>query len=46
MAIDGGVTAGRTGGYAGGSGNSIANYIPVDNYLAMIETIHRYNGRM
>jgi uroporphyrinogen decarboxylase len=35
-----------TGGYAGGSGNSVANYIPVDNYLAMIETIHRYNGRM
>lgn len=34
------------GGYACGSGNSVANYIPVNNYLAMIETIHRYNGRM
>lgn len=34
------------GGYAAGSGNSVANYIPVNNYLKMIETIHRYNGRM
>ncbi len=33
------------GGYASGSGNSVANYIPVDNYLAMIETVHRFNGR-
>ena len=33
------------GGYAAGSGNSVTNYIPVDNYLAMIETIHRFNGR-
>jgi uroporphyrinogen decarboxylase len=31
------------GGYAAGSGNSIPNYIPVDHYLAMVETIHRYN---
>ena len=34
------------GGYACGSGNSITNYMPTDNYLAMIETIHRFNGRM
>ncbi len=25
------------GGYALGSGNSVANYIPVDNYLAMVD---------
>ncbi len=35
-----------TGGYACGSGNSIANYVPAANYLAMIEAIHRYNGRL
>jgi len=34
------------GGYACGSGNSITNYMPTANYLAMIETIHRFNGRM
>jgi uroporphyrinogen decarboxylase len=34
------------GGYACGSGNSITNYMPTQNYLAMIETIHRFNGRM
>lgn len=34
------------GGYAAGSGNSVTNYIPVTNYLAMIETLHRFNGRM
>jgi uroporphyrinogen decarboxylase len=33
------------GGYACGSGNSITNYMPVPNYLAMLETIHRFNGR-
>lgn len=33
------------GGYAAGSGNSVTNYIPVDNYLAMVETVHRFNGR-
>lgn len=35
-----------TGGYACGSGNSISNYVPVSNYLAMIETVHAYNGRL
>jgi uroporphyrinogen decarboxylase len=34
------------GGYACGSGNSIANYVKPENYLAMLETVHRYNGRM
>lgn len=33
------------GAYACGSGNSITNYVPVDNYLAMIETVHRFNAR-
>jgi len=33
------------GGYAAGSGNSVANYVPVQNYLAMVETVHRFNGR-
>ena len=34
------------GGYACGSGNSVTNYVPTANYLAMLETIHRFNGRM
>ncbi len=34
------------GGYACGSGNSITNYMPAANYIAMIETIHRFNGRL
>ena len=34
------------GGYACGSGNSITNYIPPANYVAMIQTIHRFNGRI
>ncbi len=34
------------GGYACGSGNSITNYMPAANYIAMLETIHRFNGRM
>jgi uroporphyrinogen decarboxylase len=34
------------GAYACGSGNSVANYVPVDNYLAMVETVHRFNGRL
>jgi uroporphyrinogen decarboxylase len=34
-----------SGGYACGSGNSVTNYVPPDNYLAMIETVHRFNGR-
>ncbi|UCD27283.1 MAG: uroporphyrinogen-III decarboxylase-like protein [Planctomycetota bacterium] len=34
------------GGYACGSGNSVTNYVQPANYLAMIETVHRYNGRL
>jgi uroporphyrinogen decarboxylase len=33
------------GGYACGSGNSITNYISTTNYLAMVESLHRFNGR-
>lgn len=33
------------GGYACGSGNSVPNYVPAQNYLAMVETVHRFNGR-
>jgi len=25
-------------------GNSVTNYVSVENYLAMIETVHRFNG--
>ncbi|MCP4249554.1 MAG: hypothetical protein GY778_21140 [bacterium] len=32
------------GGYACGSGNSIANYVKPGNYLAMIETVARFNA--
>ncbi len=35
-----------SGGYIAGTGNSVTNYIPVDNYLTMVETVHRYNGRL
>ncbi len=34
------------GGYACGSGNSIANYVPAASYLTMVETLHRFNGRL
>jgi uroporphyrinogen decarboxylase len=34
------------GGYACGSGNSVTNYVPADSFLAMVETVHRFNGRM
>lgn len=30
------------GGYCLGSGNSVPDYVPVENYLAMIEATHRY----
>ena len=33
-----------TGGYAFGSGNSITNYVPVKNYLAMMEAWREWNG--
>lgn len=37
---------GNAGGYACGSGNSITNYVPPDSFLAMVEQVHRFNGRM
>lgn len=33
------------GGYAAGSGNTIASYVPVENYLAMVEAVNELNGR-
>ncbi len=30
------------GGYCLGTGNSVANYIPLDNYLAMVDEGRRY----
>ena len=32
------------GGYCLGTGNSVANYVPVDNYLAMLDEGRRYGG--
>ena len=32
------------GGYCLGTGNSVANYIPLDNYLAMLDEGRRWKG--
>ena len=32
------------GGYCLGTGNSVANYIPLDNYLIMLDEGRRYGG--
>jgi len=32
------------GGYCLGTGNSVANYIPLENYLAMVDEGRRYRG--
>jgi uroporphyrinogen decarboxylase len=32
------------GGYCLGSGNSVANYVPLGNYLAMMDEGHRYSA--
>ena len=32
-------------GYILGSGNSIANYIPINNFLSMIDEGHRFNNQ-
>jgi uroporphyrinogen decarboxylase len=32
------------GGFALGTGNTVANYIPVDNYLAMVDEARNYTG--
>ena len=39
-------TCGGRGRYALGSGNSVPSYVPVENYLAMIEETHRFAGRL
>lgn len=39
-------TCGEKGRYAIGSGNSVPSYVPLENYLAMIEETHRFNGRL
>jgi uroporphyrinogen decarboxylase len=33
------------GGFAMGTGNSVANYIPLENYLALVDELARFNGR-
>lgn len=33
------------GGYAAGTGNTVANYIPVENYLTMLRAVEEFNGR-
>ena len=38
------VTCHPGGGYCVGSVNSVANYVPVDNYLAMVDEGRRYAG--
>ena len=35
-----------TRAYACGSGNSIPNYVSPEHYLAMVETVARWNGRL
>lgn len=37
-------TCGGRGRYAIGSGNSIPSYVPVENYLAMLDEAHDVNG--
>ena len=32
------------GGYALGGGNSIPDYIPEENYIAMLRVAHEFNG--
>jgi uroporphyrinogen decarboxylase len=31
------------GGYCLGSGNSVANYVPLDNYLAMVDEGRKFS---
>lgn len=37
-------TCGGRGRYAAGSGNSVPSYVPVENYLAMIDEVHRFSS--
>jgi uroporphyrinogen decarboxylase len=34
------------GGYAIGTGNTVVNYVPVENYLAMLKAAADFNGRI
>jgi len=34
------------GGYALGTGNTVANYVPVENYLAMLKAAADFNGKV
>jgi uroporphyrinogen decarboxylase len=38
--------AGSNGGYCVGSGNSIPEYVKLENYLAMIETVKEINSNL
>jgi uroporphyrinogen decarboxylase len=37
---------GKDGGYCVGSGNSIPEYVKLENYIAMIETVKEYNANL
>lgn len=37
-------TCGSHGRYAIGSGNSIPSYVPLENYLTMVDEVHHLNG--
>lgn len=37
-------TVGANGGYCVGSGNSVPEYVKVENYIAMLETVKDYNA--
>jgi uroporphyrinogen decarboxylase len=32
------------GGYAFGTGNSVVNYLPVENYIAMLQELEAFNA--
>jgi uroporphyrinogen decarboxylase len=38
--------AGYNGGYCVGSGNSIPEYVKLENYIAMIETVKEINSNL
>ena len=37
---------GTDGGYCVGSGNSIPEYVKLENYIAMIETVKEINSKL
>ncbi len=38
--------AGQDGGYCVGSGNSIPEYVKLENYIAMIQTVKEINSKL